>query len=202
MADLNLRERETLMNLIFQRGVDFTALTLDQLREFPKSSLENPNWAHKSGPRSFVAISYGVLEEYEGHWAQDEFTGDEGFSTTMRTSSGCVTKAVRLDEEILPGTMPQERRKVQRKSEERQAERGKGSCARRFFRPYRKGGSKGKKFGKADSSPASKTNIAKEEVEEEEAEDDALLTDKKKNVDREEGQITASERSRPRSGRR
>ena len=59
-------------------------------------------------------------------------------------------------------------------------EGGKGSGAHCFFRPYRKGGGKGKKSGKADSSSASKANIAEDEVEEEETEDDALLTDKNK----------------------
>ena len=61
MADLSESQRETLINLTFQRGVELTALTVDHLREFlitlfhaPKSSLENPNWAHKSGPRSLV----------------------------------------------------------------------------------------------------------------------------------------------------
>ena len=43
------------------------------------SSLENPSWAHKSGARSFVSISYGDLDQYEEHWVQDETTGDEGF---------------------------------------------------------------------------------------------------------------------------
>ena len=57
--------------------------------------------------------------------------------------------------------------------------KGKGSAARRFFRPYRKGGGKGKKAGKSSGS-AAKANIAEEEVEEEEIEDDALLSDKKK----------------------
>ena len=74
------------MNLIFQkRGVDPTALTVDQLREFlitllhaPKSSLENLSWAHKSGPRSFIAISYSELDQHEAHWAQNEYTRDEG----------------------------------------------------------------------------------------------------------------------------
>ena len=48
--DLNESQGETLMNLIFQRHIDLTALTLEQLREFlitlfqaPKSSLENPS---------------------------------------------------------------------------------------------------------------------------------------------------------------
>ena len=57
--------------------------------------------------------------------------------------------------------------------------KGKGASARRFFRPYRKGGGKGKKSGKSNGSTA-KANIAEEEVEEEEIEDDALLADKKK----------------------
>ena len=51
--------------------------------------------------------------------------------------------------------------------------KGKGSTAHRFFRPYRKGGGKGKKTGK--SSSAAKANVAEEEVEAEEIEDDALL---------------------------
>ena len=45
----------------------------------PKSSLENPSWSQKTGPRSFVSISYGELDQYEGHWVCDETTGDEGF---------------------------------------------------------------------------------------------------------------------------
>ena len=36
---------------------------------------------------------------------------------------------------------------------------GKGSGARRFSRPYRKGGGKGKKSGKGSSSSASKANV-------------------------------------------
>ena len=48
-----------------------------------------------------------------------------------------------------------------------------------FFRPYCKGGGKGKKSGKRSGS-AAKANVAEEEVEEEEIEDDALLADKKK----------------------
>ena len=34
MADLSESQRETLMNLIFQRDIELTALTLQQLREF------------------------------------------------------------------------------------------------------------------------------------------------------------------------
>ena len=86
MADLSETQRETLMNLIYQRNIALTDLTLHQLRDFlitlfhaPKSSLENPSWSHKTGPRSFVSISYGELDQYEGHWVLDETTGDEGF---------------------------------------------------------------------------------------------------------------------------
>ena len=74
------------MNLVFQKGVDLTAITVDQLREFlitlfhaPKSSLENPSWARMSGPRSLIAIAQGELNEYEGHWAQDENASEVGF---------------------------------------------------------------------------------------------------------------------------
>ena len=62
-ADLNDSQRKTLMNLICQKDIELTALTLQQLPEFlitlfhaPKSILENPSWAHKSGPRSFISI--------------------------------------------------------------------------------------------------------------------------------------------------
>ena len=85
-ADLSESQRETLMNLIYQRNVELTALTLQQLRDFlitlfhaPKSSLENPSWSQRAGPRSVVSISYGELDQYEGHWVCDETTGDEGF---------------------------------------------------------------------------------------------------------------------------
>ena len=57
--------------------------------------------------------------------------------------------------------------------------KGKGASARRFFRPYREGGGKGKKSGKSSGS-AAEANVAEEEVEEGEIEDDALLADKKK----------------------
>ena len=56
MADLSESQRETLTNLIFQRGVDLTTITVQQLREFlialfhaPRSSLDNPSWTRKIG---------------------------------------------------------------------------------------------------------------------------------------------------------
>ena len=86
MADLSESQRETLMNLIYQRDIALTDLTLRQLRDFlitlfhaPKSSPDNPSWAHKSGPLSFVSISHGELDQREGHWVLDETTGNEGF---------------------------------------------------------------------------------------------------------------------------
>ena len=77
------------------------SLTVDQLREFlmtlfhaPKSSLENPSWAHKSGSRTLIATSYGELDQYKGHWVRDEFTGDEGFLDEHEDiSSGSMTKS-------------------------------------------------------------------------------------------------------------
>ena len=75
------------MNLIFQRGIDLTALTHEQLKEFvitllhaSKSSLENPSYSHRSRcSRSLLALSHGQLDEYEGQWVLDEDTGEKGF---------------------------------------------------------------------------------------------------------------------------
>ena len=188
MADLSEAQRETLMNLIFQRNIELTALTLQQLREFlitlfhaPKSSLENPSWSQKAGPRSFVSISHGELDQYEGHWVCDETTGDEGFLDEhedifwMYDEDQCYWMKYPFQGRSLRkgGKSKGGGKGKQGKS------KGKGSSARRFFRPYRKGGGKGKKSGKSSGSTA-KANVAEEEVEEEEIEDDALLADKKK----------------------
>ena len=188
MADLSESQRETLMNLIFQRNIELTALTLQQLRDFlitlfhaPKSSLENPSWSQRTGPRSFVSISYGELDQYEGHWVCDETTGDEGFLDEhedifwMYDEDQCYWMKYPFQGRSLRkgGKSKGGGKGKQGKS------KGKGSSARRFFRPYRKGGGKGKKSGKSSGS-AAKANIAEEEVEEEEIEDDALLADKKK----------------------
>ena len=188
MADLSEAQRETLMNLIFQRNVELTALTLQQLRDFlitlfhaPKSSLENPSWSPRTGPRSFVSISYGELDQYEGHWVCDETTGDEGFLDEhedifwMYDEDQCYWMKYPFQGRSLRkgGKSKGGGKGKQGKS------KGKGFSARRFFRPYRKGGGKGKKSGKSSSS-AAKANVAEEEVEEEEIEDDALIADKKK----------------------
>ena len=164
-----------------------TALTLRQLRDFlitlfhaPKSRLENPSWAHKSGPRSFVSISYGELDQYEGDWVQDEITGDEGFLDEHEDLFWVYD-----EDQCFWMKCPFQGRSLRKdgKSKEKESKaspKKRVTTARRFFRPYRKGGGKGKKSGTGGSSSASKANIAEEEVEEEEIEDDALLADKKK----------------------
>ena len=180
MADLSESQRETLKNLIFQRDIALTDLTLRQLRDFlitlfhaPKSSLENPSWSHKSGPRSFVSTSHGELDQCEGHWVLDETTGDEGFLDEhedlfwVYDEDQCFwMKYPFQGRSLRKGGKSKGGKGKQGKSKE------KGSTARRFFRPYRKGGGKGKKSGKSSGS-AAKANIA-------EIEDDALLADKKK----------------------
>ena len=121
------------MNLIFQRSVELTALTVDQLREFlitllhaPKSSLENRSWARKSGARLFIAISYGELDQHEGRWVQDRNTGDKGFLNEHETSSGSTTRtnAIRFDSPSKAGSfLPEERRQGHRKGQERKVQR-------------------------------------------------------------------------------
>ena len=188
MADLSESQRETLMNLIFQRNIELTDLTLQQLREFlitlfhaPKSSLENPSWSQRTGPRSFVSISYGELDQYEGHWVCDETNGDEGFLDEhedifwVYDEDQCYWMKYPFQGRFL---RKGSKSKGGGKGKQGKA-KGKGSSARRFFRPFRKGSGKGKKGGKGSSSTA-KANIAEEEVEEEEIEDETLLVDKKK----------------------
>ena len=177
MADLNESQRETLTNLIYQRDIELTALTLRQPREFLvtlfralKASLERPSSAHKSGPRFFIPISYGELDQCEGQWVQDKYTGDEGFLDEhedlfwVYDEDQCFwTKGPFQGRSLRKGG------KSKGKGKSGKSKGGKGSAARRFFRPYRKGGGKGKKSGKGGSSSASKANIAEEEVEEEAA---------------------------------
>ena len=98
MADLSESQRETLMNLIFQRGMDLIALTLEQLQGFviapfraPKSSLENPSYSHSTGSKSFLAPLRGQPDEYKGQRAPDEETGEDP-STFARTSFGSVMR--------------------------------------------------------------------------------------------------------------
>ena len=138
-------------------------------------------WSHKSGPRSFVSISYGELDQYEGHWVCDETTGDEGFLDEHEDLF-----RVYDEEQCFWMKYPFQGRSLRKGGKSKGGgkgkqgkSKGKGASARRFFRPYRKGGGKGKKSGKSSGS-AAKANVAEEEVEEEEIEDDALLADKKK----------------------
>ena len=97
MADLSETQREALVNLIYQRNIALTDLTLRQLRDFlitlfhaPKSSLENPSWAHKTGPRSFLSISYGELDQHVGFWMRPSAMRVSLMS--MRTSSGSTMR--------------------------------------------------------------------------------------------------------------
>ena len=161
---------------------------MQQLRDFlitlfhaPKSSLENPSWSQKTGPRSFVSISYGELDQYEGHWVCDDTTGEEGFLDEHED-----TLWIYDEDQGYWVKYPFQGRSLRKGGKSKGGGKGKqgkskgeGFSARRFFRPYRKGGGKGKKSGKSSSS-AAKANVAEEEVEEEEIEDDALLADKKK----------------------
>ena len=169
VADLSESQRETPMNLIFQRGVDLTAITVQQLREFlitfvraQKSSLDNTSWTHRTGSRSFIAISHGELDEYEGHWVQVQDSRMQHRRGGLRWWAWGRALALwwglgLLDLSALPRQVPEKmRRKGQRKGQERKNKGGKWSASRRFFRPYRKGGGKCKKSGKTDNSSQGK----------------------------------------------
>ena len=56
MADLSESQRETPMNLIFQRDIELTALTLEQLRAVPHHTQ-----CHCSMPRSLVSRTLAGL---------------------------------------------------------------------------------------------------------------------------------------------
>ena len=99
VADLSESQRETLTNLIFQRGVALTALAVDQLRAFlitlvraPVSSLEHPSWTRKTGPRWFIATSDGELDKYEGHRARMRTPARKASLMSMRTFFGSTTR--------------------------------------------------------------------------------------------------------------
>ena len=99
MADLSESQRGTLMNLIYRRGVNLTALALEQLRGFvitlfhaPKSSLDNPSYSHRSGSRPLFALSHGQLSEYD-HWALNETQKKKDSLTFVRTSSATMMRS-------------------------------------------------------------------------------------------------------------
>ena len=91
----------------------------------------------------------------------DELTGDEGFLDEHEDIFRIYD-----EEQCFWMKNPLQGRYLKKGGKSKVKERGgeskggKGSGARRFFRPCRKGGGKGKKSGKADSSSASKANIA------------------------------------------
>ena len=152
------------VGFIFQRGVELTALIVDQLRKLltallhaPKSSLENLLWVDKSGPRSFTATSHGELVQQERHWVQDESFLDEHEDIFwIYDEDQCY-----WIRQPFQGRFLKKGGKPKGESKKGASKGGKGSASRRFFRPFRKGSGKGKKFGKTDSSSASKANIAK-----------------------------------------
>ena len=136
----------------------------------------------------------------EGHWVCDETTGDEGFLDEHEDLFWVYD-----EEQCFWMKCPFQGRYLRKDGKSKGGKgkqgksKGKGASARRFFRPYRKGGGKGKKSGKSSGS-AAKANVAEEEVEEEEIEDDALLADKKKRKrkpqTKKKGQASASRFSR------
>ena len=70
MADLSETQRETLMNLIYQRDIALTDLTLHQLRDFlitlshaPKSSLENPSWSAQDHSFPFHMVNLTSMKD-------------------------------------------------------------------------------------------------------------------------------------------
>ena len=92
MASLGESQRETLMNLILQRGVDLTALTVDQLREFlitlfhaPKSSLENPGPLTSQAPEHSLPFHMAFWASMKGTGFRMNSRATSVSSTTMRT---------------------------------------------------------------------------------------------------------------------
>ena len=141
----------------------------------PKSSLENPSWARKSGPRSFVSTSHGELDHYEGHWVQDEITGDEGFLDEHEDLFWVYD-----EDQCFWMKHPFQGRSLRKGGKFKGGKESKASPNERVPRLAGSSGRTAKEEEKArslerGSSSASKANIAEEEVE-----DDALLTDKKK----------------------
>ena len=101
----------------------------------------------KTGPRSFVSISYGELDHYEGHWVCDETTGDEGFLDEHEDIFWMYD-----EDQCYWMKYPFQGRSLRKGKGKQGKSKGKGASARRFFRPYPKGGGKGKKSGLSSGS--------------------------------------------------
>ena len=124
------------MNVIFQRGAELTAVIVYQLREFLITlfHLETPSWARKSEPRSLIATSYGALDQYEGNWGQDEYTGDEGFLDEHEdTFCICDEDQCYWMRNPFPGRYLKKGGKSKGKRKKGKSKAGKGSAARRIF---------------------------------------------------------------------
>ena len=182
MADLSESQSETLMTFIFQRGVELTALAVDQLREFlitlihaPKSSLENPSWRTSQDPDRSLPLHMANWMSMKATGSRTSSSARKAFLMSTKTPFGSTTNnAIGFDSR----QVSEERRKAKGKGKQGKSKGRKGLASRRFLRPFKRGGGKGKKCGKTDSSSASKASIA-EEVEEE-AEEETLLADKKR----------------------
>ena len=109
--------------------------------------LQRQAWRTLAGRRRrahdhFVSISYGELDQYEGHWVCDETTGDEGFLDEhedifwMYDEDQCYWMKYPFQGRSL---RKGGKSKGGGKGKQGKA-KGKGSSARRFFRPYRKVG--------------------------------------------------------------
>ena len=114
-----------------------------------------------------MSISYGELDQYEGHWVCDETTGDEGFLDehedifSMYDEDQCYWMKYPFQGRSLRkgGKSKGGGKGKQGKS------KGKGAPARRFFRPYRKGGGKGKKSGKRHAYLLMRQGLPEDRVE-------------------------------------
>ena len=99
-ADLSESQRETLMNLIYQRDIALTDLTLQQLRDFlitlfhaPKSSLENPSWSHKSGRDRLYPFHMENLTNMKVTGSATRPLVMRASLMSMRISSGCMMRS-------------------------------------------------------------------------------------------------------------
>ena len=124
LADLSEPQRET---LIFQRGVELTAVTVGQLREFfttlfhaPKSSLEKSQGGSQvKGPDHSLPLRMVNRTNVKVIGLRTMFTGDEGFLDECEDIFWIYDKERCFwMKNPFQGTLPQEGWQIQRKREE------------------------------------------------------------------------------------